>query len=81
MIGFQHTPVVDGVDPQDLFHISHSHDLITELVEQCPLKRLGEVVGHHFLGGAVLDRDFVALDPIGDEKISDVDVTGALPAR
>ena len=81
MIRFQHTPVVDEVDPQDCLHLNHSHDLIMEFIEQCPLESLGEVVGHHLLGGTVLDRDFVARDPVGDEEIPDVNVAGALPAR
>ena len=80
MIRFQHTPVVDGVDPQDRLHLNHSHDMITEFIEQCPLERLGELVGHHLLGQTVLDCDFVARDPVGGEEIPDVNMAGALPA-
>ena len=73
--------MVDGVDPLDCLHFNQSHDLVTELIEQCPLERLGEVVGHHLLGGTVLNHDFVARDPVGDLKIPYVDVAGALSAR
>ena len=73
--------MVDGFDPQYCLHLNHSHDLVTEFIEQCPLERLGEVVGHHLLGGTVLNRDFFVCDPVGDEEIPDVDVAGALPAQ
>ena len=46
-----------------------------------PLGRLGELVGHHLFGGTVLNRNFVARDPVGDEEIPDVDMAGAPPAR
>jgi hypothetical protein len=67
------------VVPRDSIHRDHSHDLIPELVEKFALKGLGEVVGHHFFRGAVLDRNLLAGNAIGDEKISNVDVAGSFP--
>ena len=75
MTGFviQHTPVVSS----DSVHGDHSHDLVAEFVEKFALKRLGEVVRDHLFSRTVLYRNLLAGNAIGDEKITNVDVTGA----
>ena len=52
----------------------HSEDLSSEGKELVPLKRLGEEVVDHCVGGFVLKGDLFALDPVGNEKLSDVDM-------
>ena len=69
----QHTPVV----PRDSIHRDHSHNLVTELLEEFPLERLGEVVGDYFFGRTVLNRNFLSGNAIGNEEVSDVDVSSA----
>jgi hypothetical protein len=55
--------------------------LVTELVEQFPLKWLREVIGDHLLGWAVLDGHFFPGNTIGNKKIPDVDVSGSFSTR
>ena len=50
----------------------------TEFEEKRALERLGEVVCEHGVGGAVGDLDVPAFGVIGDEEVTDVDVSGAL---
>jgi hypothetical protein len=64
----------------DSSHGDHTHNLVPELKEQFPLKWFCEVVGHHLLGGAILDCHFLASNVVGDKQISNVDVSSAFAA-
>jgi hypothetical protein len=65
----------------DSTHRDHSHDLITELVEEFALKRLGGIVGNHLFGETIFDGNLLAANAIGDEKITNLDVAGAFSTR
>jgi hypothetical protein len=49
--------------------------------EEGTLQWFGEEVGKHNAGWAVLNGDGLLLDEVGDEKITNVDVAGALHTR
>ena len=53
----------------------------TEFEEKRALEGLGEVVGEHGFGGAMGNVDVAAFRVIGDEEVTDVDVSGALASR
>ena len=53
----------------------------TEFEEKRTLEGLSEVIGKHGISGAVGDVDVAAFGVVGDEKITDVNVSGALAGR
>ena len=55
----------------------HSEDLFIEGMEPVSLKGLSEEVADHSVGGFVLERDLLTLDPVGNEEVSNVNVSGA----
>ena len=57
--------------------VLHSEDLFTEGKELVSLKGLGEEAANHSVGGFVLEKYLLTLDPAGNEEVSDVDVRGA----
>ena len=54
---------------------------VPELEELATVGRLGEEIGQHVVSRTVRDGHFVAGDLLSDEKITNVDVAGPLPAR
>jgi hypothetical protein len=64
----------------DSTHGDQTHDLITVLIKQFTLERLGEVVCHHFLGWAILYGNLFASNAIGDKEISYIDMASAAAA-
>jgi hypothetical protein len=72
----QHTPVVPG----DSIHWDHSHDLITELIEEGALQGLGKVVSDHFFGRIVLYCNLLAGNAVGNKEVPNVYVTCSLAA-
>lgn len=59
----KHIPVI----PYISVHRDHFHDLVTKLVGHLALKWLGEVIGNHVFGGAILNCNVLAGNPVSDE--------------
>ena len=66
----QHTPVAIMY----CLHGDQSHDLIPKFIEQCPLKRLCEIVSNHVLRRAILYGYFLTSYLISDEKIANANM-------
>ena len=56
------------------------HDEGTKLVEEFTLQRLGKKIANHFTCRAVLNREFLAVDAVGDEVVSAVEMLSEFAA-
>ena len=72
----QHTPVIPTSCGS-----SYRLELVVEIEDQGPklaelgaLKRLGEEITDHVLGGAIFYRNLLFLDAVGDEEVAHIDV-------
>jgi len=52
------------------------HDLCSHPPKQAALERFGEEVRQHVCCGTILDSNLLTSNPIGDKKISNVQMTG-----
>jgi hypothetical protein len=59
-------------------NVSVPHDHIAQLLEKNALERLGKIVRNHYTGGKIFNLNFFGFDPVGNEKVLDINVSSSL---